>query len=96
MRVVKTPALGFFVVLVIHSDVLSAETTRERPNVMLIITDSMTNKTMAPETQCLTPHLDKLAAEGVRLHRFYTSNPAWGVTRDSRGASFERHGLNGC
>lgn len=46
-----------------------------RPNVVLIIPDNMTGKIMEPETRCITPNVDSLAAEGVRLHRYYTTNP---------------------
>ncbi|MBL7042066.1 MAG: sulfatase-like hydrolase/transferase [Pirellulaceae bacterium] len=97
MRLARNVALGFAVLLAVQFEVLSSEITGERPNVLLIITDSMTNRVMAPETQCMTPHLDKLATEGVRLHRYYTTNPACSPARASimTGTYPSKHHING-
>jgi arylsulfatase A-like enzyme len=56
---------------------LAAHAAGERPNVLLILSDDHA----APHLGCLgdpnvrTPHLDQLAAEGLKCHRFYVSTP---------------------
>jgi iduronate 2-sulfatase len=56
----------------------------QRPNVLFIVSDDLTaclgsygNKT------CRTPHLDRLAAEGVRFNRAYCQYPVCGPSRAS-------------
>ncbi len=74
---------------------LSAEEPLQRPNVVIVIPDSMTGKTMEPESGCITPNLDTLASEGVRLHRYYTTQPACCPARASimTGTYPSTHGI---
>ena len=39
------------------------------PNILFLMTDHTSARVVAPESQCLTTHLDALAAEGVRFAR---------------------------
>lgn len=45
-----------------------------RPNVLILMADHVGARRVAPRSQCLTPNLDALAAEGVRFARCYTPN----------------------
>ena len=54
--------------------VKAAEQQDKRPNVVLVVLDGMTNQVMKPGHRCLTPTIDKLASEGLRLHRYYSVN----------------------
>jgi arylsulfatase A-like enzyme len=55
----------------------------QRPNVLFIMTDHTNAEATAPSSQCLTPNLDKLAAEGVRFGRCYTTNAICSPARAS-------------
>ncbi|MHC4088620.1 MAG: sulfatase-like hydrolase/transferase [Planctomycetota bacterium] len=52
---------------------------------------------MKPEHPCLTPNIDKLASEGLRLHRFYSTNPACCPARATimTGTYPSKHHING-
>jgi arylsulfatase A-like enzyme len=45
---------------------------RRRPNVLILMADHVNARVVAPESQCLKPNLDRLAAGGVRFSRCYT------------------------
>ena len=45
---------------------------RRRPNVLILMADHVNARVVAPESQCLKPNLDRLAADGVRFSRCYT------------------------
>ncbi len=91
----RSVALGAVVLMFMSWSVLSAAEPAQRPNVVIVITDSMTGKTMEPESGCITPNLDTLAAEGVRLHRYYTTQPACCAARASimTGTYPSTHGI---
>jgi arylsulfatase A-like enzyme len=48
----------------------------KHPNIVIIIYDSMPNLVLSADNPCITPTIDKIASEGMRFHRFYTTNPA--------------------
>lgn len=54
-----------------------------RPNVLLIIPDGVQAAVTEPESSCQTPHLDRLAEQGVRCRRAYTTNPTCSPARTS-------------
>jgi len=43
-----------------------------RPNLLILMADHVGGQFVAPQSQCLKPNLDRLAAEGVRFSRCYT------------------------
>jgi arylsulfatase A-like enzyme len=63
---------------------LSAALTAQKPNVLFIISDDL-NTRIGPymEISNHTPHLDQLAAEGVRFTRTYCQFPLCGPSRAS-------------
>ena len=72
---IHLPLLAFCLSL---SSLLQAEAA-ERPNVIWIVVDDMSpNFSCYGETAIQTPHVDRLAAEGVRFTRclLYTSDAA--------------------
>jgi len=69
-----------------------------QPNLLFLITDGQQAGTVEPSTLCQTPHLDKLAATGVRFKRCYTPNPICSPTRASlmTGLFPHSHGMVDC
>lgn len=53
------------------------------PNVLFVMNDHTNARAVAPAGQCLTPNLDRLAAEGVRFARCYTTNAICSPARAS-------------
>ena len=54
-------------------DARGSEPARQRqPNVLILMSDHVDARMLGPESQCLKPNLDRLAAEGVRFSRCYT------------------------
>ena len=58
-------------------------TERHRPNVVLILVDDMGFGDLGcyGNQQIKTPNIDRLAAEGVRFERYYSSAPICSPTR---------------
>ncbi|MFU8888902.1 MAG: sulfatase-like hydrolase/transferase [Trueperaceae bacterium] len=56
---------------------------RRRPNLLLLMTDQQRADTVEPGGPCLTPHLQALAADGVRFDRCYATNPICSPSRAS-------------
>jgi arylsulfatase A-like enzyme len=56
-----------------------------QPNVLLIVSDDLTAAALGPygNTVCRTPHLDRLAAEGVTFQNAYCQYPVCGPSRAS-------------
>ena len=52
----------------------AAKRKDSRPNVVLVVLDSIPNLVLKPGHPCLTPNIDKLASAGLRLHRFHSTN----------------------
>ncbi|MBC8228097.1 sulfatase-like hydrolase/transferase, partial [bacterium] len=47
------------------------------------MTDHTNAQALAPESQCLTPNLDSLAAQSIRFGRCYTTNAICSPARAS-------------
>ena len=54
-----------------------------RPNILFLMTDQMQGRVLDPDNPCQTPHLDRLAARGVRFRRAYTPNAVCSPARAS-------------
>ncbi len=55
----------------------------KQPNILFLMTDQMRADVLAPDHPCRTPHLDRLAARGLRITRAYTPNPICSPARAS-------------
>jgi len=68
------------------------------PNVLFLMTDHTHAPAIAPESPCLKPHLDALAAEGRRFARCYTPNAICSPSRASlmTGCYPSTHGVWDC
>jgi len=69
-----------------------------RPNILFLMTDHTNAQAIAPGSQCIKPHLDALAAEGVRFARCYTTNAICSPARASlmTGLYASTHGMWDC
>ncbi|MCH7728134.1 MAG: sulfatase-like hydrolase/transferase [Planctomycetes bacterium] len=70
----------------------------ERPNILIITADNLGYGDLRcynPNSRILSPNLDRLAADGVRLTDFYTASPTCTVSRACllTGRIADRHGL---
>lgn len=64
--------------------VLSRAEAAEHPNVVWIVVDDMSpNFSCYGETVIQTPHVDRLAAEGVRFTRAYATSPVCSTFRSA-------------
>jgi arylsulfatase A-like enzyme len=63
----------------------AAQSSRRRPNIILIVADDLGNQDVGFQgsPDCKTPHLDSLAASGVRYTNGYASHPFCSPTRAS-------------
>ena len=70
----------------------------KRPNLLFLMTDHTNREALAPESPCLTPHLDRIAAEGTRFSRCYTTNAICSPARASlmTGLYPSSHGMWDC
>ena len=69
-----------------------------QPNILFLMTDHTNAQALSPESPCLTPHLDALAAEGRRFQRCYTPNAICSPARASLMTSLypSAHGMWDC
>jgi arylsulfatase A-like enzyme len=69
-----------------------------KPNIVIVITDHTSAHAVAGGSQCLTPHLDRIAAAGVRFNRCYTTNAICSPARASlmTGLYPSSHGMWDC
>jgi arylsulfatase A-like enzyme len=69
-----------------------------KPNVLFIMSDHTNAQSVAPGSQCLTPNVDGLAAEGVRFGRCYTTNAICSPARASLMTALypSTHGMWDC
>ena len=73
-------------VCLIHSvSVSSATSMDKKPNILLILTDQHRLSAVGAygPTPCQTPHIDRLASEGVRFETVYTTCPVCSPARGS-------------
>jgi arylsulfatase A-like enzyme len=73
--------------------------TSHRPNILLILTDQQSGEALSlgdPTSPLRTPHLDALAARGLRFDRAYCSNPLCVPSRTSMftGTYSHRNGIS--
>ena len=89
--------LAFLSSVVLFSTCLRAEPSR-RPNLIFILTDNQGAWTLGcyGNKDIRTPHIDKLAAEGVRFSRALASNPVCSPTRATylTGLIPSQHGVH--
>lgn len=57
--------------------------TNKRPNILMFLPDAMPASVVQPDSQCLTPNFDRLAARGMRFERCYTTTPICSPARAS-------------
>ena len=76
----------------------SGSSGSRRPNLLILMADHLRGDTTDPESQCLTPNMDRLAAEGVRFTRCYTPNGMCSPARASlmTGTYPSTHGVWDC
>jgi len=69
-----------------------------QPNLLFLMTDGQRADTIEPTTLCHMPHLEELAARGVRFERCYAPNPICSPTRASMmtGLLPHSHGMVDC
>ncbi|HOX39923.1 MAG TPA: sulfatase-like hydrolase/transferase [Candidatus Brocadiia bacterium] len=69
-----------------------------RPNLLFFISDQQRSDTLSPDSPCITPNFDRLAARGVRFNRCYAPNPICSPTRASimTGVLPHTHGMVDC
>ena len=58
-------------------------TVPQKPNLLLLMADQMQGRVLRLGHPCKTPHLDALAARGVRFERAYTPDPVCSPARAS-------------
>ena len=70
----------------------------KHPNILFLMTDHTNAEALAPGSQCLTPNLDQLAADGRRFGRCYTTNAICSPARASlmTGTYPSTHGMWDC
>ena len=68
---------------------------RARPNILFVMTDHTNAQALAPGSQCLTPHLDALAAQGTRFEHCYTPNAICSPARASLMTGLYLHARHG-
>ena len=83
MRLFTRLQLAFFAFFLLLL-VLAQADAAERPNVVWIVVDDMSpNFSCYGETAIQTPHVDRLAAEGVRFTRAYATSPVCSTFRSA-------------
>ncbi len=57
--------------------------SKNQPNILMFLPDAMPATVVQPDSQCLTPNFDRLAARGIRFERCYTTTPICSPARAS-------------
>ena len=99
MKGIRSSLLIILVSLPSTSFFCSKDNVLEKPHIILIMTDQHRGDALgsAGNDAVLTPHLDRLAAEGVRFRNGYTSTPSCTPARSAllTGLSPWHHGMLG-
>jgi N-sulfoglucosamine sulfohydrolase len=69
--------------LLLSSFLFSSLMASERPNILFAIADDMSHAACFGDTWVKTPHLDRLAKEGILFQNAFVSNPKCGPSRAS-------------
>ncbi|MFL3659077.1 MAG: sulfatase-like hydrolase/transferase, partial [Opitutales bacterium] len=78
------PIVLVFAILTSVAVLCSADTSSGRPNILWIVVDDMSaNFSCYGEKTIETPHVDRLAAEGVRFSRAYATSPVCSTFRSA-------------
>ena len=79
----KFPALALFLLAVVSGELDAASAAAARPNIIFILADDLGYGDLGcmGATDIKTPHLDRLAAEGVKFTDFYANAPVCTPTR---------------
>lgn len=85
MKVVVYKLLACFVILLLYAGVLKAQQKSSQPNIIVILADDLGWKDLGCYGSGFyeTPHLDKLAASGVKFTQAYSTSPVCSPTRAS-------------
>ncbi len=69
-----------------------------QPNIVVLMSDHTNAESMAPDGRCLTPNVDAIAQEGLRLANCYTTNAICSPARASlmTGTYPSTHGMWDC
>ena len=75
----------FAVVLIANGGFAIAQTDDNRPNIILLLGDDLGHRDLScfGSPTVKTPHIDKLAAEGMTFTKFYTASAVCTPTRAS-------------
>jgi len=91
------PLLFLFSILIVHACKGNRQDTGSQPNVLIILTDDMGYSDIScfSDEATPTPHIDKLAGEGVRCTDFYVPTPYCAPSRATllTGRFPLRHGV---
>ena len=79
----------FFLAFIVSGTLISCQSEKEKPNILFIAIDDL-----RPELGCygnsniLSPHIDKLASEGLTFNRAYCQQPICMASRASLMSGF--------
>ncbi len=75
--------LSFFVISLVLESASADESNGDRPNFVVIFIDDMgfADPSCFGNPLIKTPHIDKLAAEGIKLTNFYVNSPICSASR---------------
>ena len=83
-RFIMKPIVLVFAMLTSVAVLCAADTSSGRPNILWIVVDDMSaNFSCYGEKTIETPHVDRLAAEGVRFSRAYATSPVCSTFRSA-------------
>ena len=82
MKIRNGQVAGFLALLLLFADGAAAAPDR-RPNVLFIAIDDLRPELGTYGAPAVTPHIDRLAAEGIRFDRAYTEVAACAASRAS-------------
>jgi choline-sulfatase len=62
---------------------ISNQGGKKSPNILFLMCDQLQAQVLRPDSACKTPHLDRLASQGIRFDRAYTPNAVCSPARAS-------------